>query len=95
MISSQSPFGVSPCFIFEFGISRRFMRTLFMPLVAVFALTFAIAAPAKERSEKNTGVSLSEIDLSNSVQCSGIAKSTGVQCKNKTNDSSGRCHHHR
>ena len=29
------------------------------------------------------------------VQCSGIAKSTGQQCKNETTDCSGRCHHHR
>ena len=28
------------------------------------------------------------------VQCKGIAKSTGVRCKNKTNNQNGYCHHH-
>ena len=32
---------------------------------------------------------------SQSVQCMGIAKSTGVRCRNKTTHFSGRCHHHR
>ena len=29
------------------------------------------------------------------VQCSGIAKSTGQQCQRNTTDCSGRCHDHR
>ena len=33
--------------------------------------------------------------LANAVQCSGIAKSTGQQCQNRTTDCSGRCHHHK
>lgn len=32
---------------------------------------------------------------SQATQCSGIAKSTGVRCRNKTTHVSGRCHHHR
>jgi len=31
---------------------------------------------------------------SSAVQCNGIAKSTGVRCKNKTKNSNGYCHHH-
>ena len=31
----------------------------------------------------------------NSVQCSGISKSTNNQCKLKTRHESGKCHHHR
>jgi len=30
-----------------------------------------------------------------STQCSGTSKSTGNQCKLKTKDESGLCHHHR
>ena len=32
--------------------------------------------------------------LSGAVQCAGIAKSTGVQCKNKTTNSNGYCYQH-
>ena len=30
-----------------------------------------------------------------STQCSGISKSTNNQCKLKTKDETGKCHHHR
>jgi hypothetical protein len=33
--------------------------------------------------------------LANTIQCSGIAKSTGQQCQRQTTDCSGRCHDHR
>ena len=46
-----------------------------------------VAAPST-RSSSGQG-------QSQSVQCMGIAKSTGVRCKNKTTHFSGRCHHHR
>ena len=31
---------------------------------------------------------------SSAAQCKGIAKSTGVRCRNKTKSSNGYCHHH-
>ena len=46
-----------------------------------------VAAPST-RSSSGQG-------QSQSVQCMGIAKSTGVRCRNKTTHFSGRCHHHR
>ena len=46
-----------------------------------------VAEPST-RSSSGQGQSLS-------VQCMGIAKSTGVRCRNKTTHFSGRCHHHR
>ena len=36
-----------------------------------------------------------KIDTLKAIQCDGTSKSTEKQCKNKTKDVSGRCHHHR
>ena len=33
--------------------------------------------------------------ITKSTQCNGTSKSTGNQCKLKTKDESGFCHHHR
>ena len=42
----------------------------------------------------STSSSSSKSSSATSVQCKGIAKSTGVRCKKKTTNSNGYCHYH-
>jgi hypothetical protein len=55
------------------------MKALLTLALAATLCLPALAAPAKRET---------------SIQCAGIAKSTGLRCKVKTLNLNGYCHHH-
>ena len=70
-----------------------------------FSQTSCVGITTKNISCKNTvkignlchyhGGKTIKIDEVKAIQCNGISKSTNQQCKLKTKDNSGKCHHHR